>query len=195
MNHSIIYIGLFSILSANISLPPPNIENWQILYDRETWIGWKNDGQIDWCRTKSTLNASIGQVQKIIENKSNYPQVFKRIETTKIITEDIVYIALDMPFPFSGRDYVVKYAKDKEDADLLYRFYSVVNIEAPLKRSYVRLVNAAGEWRLTPINSNQTEITHTWNGELRGDFPSWALTRAWKEQGLEIIIWLKEALE
>ena len=59
MNHSIIYIGLFSILGANIALPPSNIENWQILYDRETWIGWKNDGQIDWCRTKSTLNAAI----------------------------------------------------------------------------------------------------------------------------------------
>ena len=90
---------------------------------------------------------------------------------------------------------MVKYVQDNEDNDFLYRFHSVVNIEVPLKRNYVRLINAAGEWRLTPINSTQTEIAYTWNGELRGGFPSWALTRAWKEQGLEIIIWLKEALE
>ena len=42
---------------------------------------------------------------------------------------------------------------------------------------------------------NQTEITYTWNGELLGDFPDWALTRAWEQQGSEVIAWLKEAID
>ena len=184
----------FSILNAQLMLPDQNIENWKILHDDKTWIGWKNDGKIDWCRTKSVLNAPIIKVQKIIEDKVNYPQIFKRIETSKLITEEIVYISLDMPFPFSGRDYVVKYIQIKEDLDFTYRFFSVVNDDAPLNDDYVRLVRAAGEWRLKPLDSKHTEITYTWNGELLGDFPNWALTRAWKQQGLEVINWLEEAL-
>jgi hypothetical protein len=34
-----------------------------------------------------------------------------------------------------------------------------------------------------------------WNGELLGDFPDWALTRAWIEQGNEVMTWIEEALE
>ena len=40
----------------------------------------------------------------------------------------------------------------------------------------------------------ETELIYTWNGELLGDFPNFALTRAWQEQGNEVMGWLKEAL-
>ena len=59
----------------------------------------------------------------------------------------------------------------------------------------MRLIRASGEWKLSPLDSNQTEITYTWNGELLGDFPDWALTRAWEQQGIEVINWLREAIE
>ena len=134
------------------------------------------------------------KVRQIIEDKVNYPQIFKRIETTNLITEEIVYISLEMPFPFYDRDFVVKYIQIKEDSDFIYRFYSVVNDEAPLYSDYVRLIRATGEWRLKPLDSKHTEITYTWNGELLGDFPNWALTRAWKQQGLEVINWIEEEL-
>ena len=193
---NIIYVLMlfFSILNAQLILPDQNIENWKILHDDKTWIGWKNDGKIDWCRTKSVLNAPMIKVRQIIEDKVNYPQIFKRIETTKLITEEIVYISLEMPFPFSDRDYVVKYIQIKEDSDFIYRFYSVVNNEVPLYSDYVRLIRATGEWRLKPLDSKHTEIIYTWNGELLGDFPNWALTRAWKQQGLEVINWIEEEL-
>ena len=55
-------------------------------------------------------------------------------------------------------------------------------------------VKLAGEWLIKPISNNETAIAYTWNGELLGDFPSWALPRAWKTQGNEIIDWLNEAL-
>jgi hypothetical protein len=185
---------LFSIIQAGVILPPDNFENWEIIKDDEIWIGWKNIDEFDWCRTKAILDAPIADIRRIIEDKANYPNVFKRVESAIIITDEIVYIALDMPFPFSGRDYVVKYNQEHTGTDFTYRFHAVMHQEAPLYSKYVRLIHAAGEWRLKPLDAMKTEIIYTWNGELAGDFPDWALTRAWKQQGLEVITWLKEAI-
>ena len=188
-------IASLSILQAGVILPPKNLENWEILKDDKIWIGWKHASEIDWCRSKSILDAPVTEIRKIIEDKGNYPNIFKRIETTQIITDEIVYIALDMPFPFSGRDYVVKYIQEKVGADFIYGFHAVNHPNAPSNKKYVRLIRASGEWQLSPLDSNQTEITYTWNGELLGDFPDWALTRAWEQQGIEVINWLREAIE
>jgi hypothetical protein len=45
------------------------------------------------------------------------------------------------------------------------------------------------------LDDKNTEVTYTWNGELLGDFPNWALTRAWETQGEEVLTWLKDALK
>ena len=188
-------IAFFSIFQAGVILPPDNLENWEILMDDKIWIGWERSGAFDWCRAKATLDAPISYIRRIIEDKANYPNVFERIETTQIITDEIVYIALDMPFPFAGRDYVVKYIQEKVDDEFIYRFYAIIHPEAPLYSKYVRLIHASGGWRLKSLDSTKTEITYTWNGELLGDFPNWALTRAWKQQGMEVMTWLEEAVE
>ena len=65
----------------------------------------------------------------------------------------------------------------------------------PLEKHYVRLSRSTGEWRLKSIDSTHTEFTYTWNGELLGNFPNWALPRAWKEQGIEVITGFKKAVE
>ena len=188
-------IAFFSICLAGVILPPDNLENWEILKDDKIWIGWERSGEFDWCRAKSTLEAPISDIRRIIEDKKNYPNIFKRIETTKIITDEIVYIALDMPFPFASRDYVVKYIQEQVDDEFIYHFHAVIHPEEPLYNKYVRLIHASGGWRLKSLDSTKTEITYTWNGELLGDFPNWALTRAWKQQGLEVMSWLEEAVE
>ena len=59
----------------------------------------------------------------------------------------------------------------------------------------IRLLRATGQWKLNYIDIDQTEVIYIWNGELLGDFPNWALTKAWKKQGDEVLTWLREALE
>ena len=100
-----------------------------------------------------------------------------------------------MPFPFAGRDYVVKYIQEQVNDEFIYRFHAVIHPDAPLHSKYVRLIHASGGWRLKSLDTAKTEIIYTWNGELLGDFPNWALTRAWKQQGLEVMSWLEEAVE
>ena len=190
---SILILPLFIFCSE--LLPSAAHSNWNIIQNDEIWIGWTDYGDLQWCRAKSTLNAPMEKISTIIEDKANYPAVFKRVESATIITDEIVHIVLDMPFPFYGRDYIVSYTQYEENGDSVYRFQSVKNSGIPVHEDYVRLIHAAGEWRLHSLDAENTEVTYTWNGELLGGFPDWALTRAWETQGEEVLNWLKDALE
>jgi hypothetical protein len=182
------------LLFSSELIPPYAHSNWEILQDDQIWIGWIKYNESQWCRAKTTLYAPAKDVSAIIEDKANYPTIFKRVESATIITDEIVHIVLDMPFPFYGRDYIVSYTQFLENGDTVYRFDSVKDSGISIHKDYVRLIHAAGEWRLHPLDESSTEVTYTWNGELSGDFPNWALTRAWDTQGNEVLNWLREAV-
>ena len=189
-----ILIGSGILFSLEL-IPPQSHSDWEVLQEGNIWVGWTNYNESQWCKARSIIKAPINIISTIIEDKTNYPAVFKRVESATIITDEIVHIILDMPFPLYGRDYIVSYTQHEENGDSIYRFKAVKNSGIPVHEDYVRLVNAAGEWHLHSINGNTTEVTYTWNGELLGDFPNWALTRAWETQGKEVLTWLKDALE
>ena len=192
---NVLFIAFLSILQAKIILPPGDLENWEILHDEKIWVGWKHSEGIDWCRSESILEAPISDIRKIVEDKRNYPKIIKSIESTQIISDEIVYIVVDMPFPFASRDYVVKYIKEQVGDDFIYSYYAVIHPDAPSNNNYVRLIRSSGEWRLRSVDSTHTSFTYTWNGELLGNFPDWALPRAWKEQGIEVITGFQKAVE
>ena len=186
---------ILNILFSSDLIPSSTQTNWIILQDNPIWIGWAEDNESKWCKAQTILYAPRNEISTIIEDKSNYPNVFKRVESARIITDEIVHIVLDMPFPFYGRDYIVRYTQHQKEGDFIYRFNAVKDSGIPVHEDYVRLIHAAGEWRLHPLGDNNTEVTYTWNGELLGDFPNWALTRAWKTQGNEVLNLLKESVQ
>ena len=192
---NVLFIAFLSILQAKIILPPGDLENWQILHDEKIWVGWKHSEGIDWCRSESILEAPISVIRKIVEDKGNYPKIIKSIESTQIISDEIVYIVVDMPFPFASRDYVVKYIKDQVGDEYIYSYYAVIHPDVPVNNNYVRLIRSSGEWWLRSVDSTHTAFTYTWNGELLGNFPDWSLPRAWKEQGIEVIMGFQKAVE
>ncbi len=195
MKFFIIHLIFINFIFSNDIIPPAHFSKWEILQPEPNYVAWTNYGKFQWCKAKSIIPAPIKKVQNIIENKKNYPNVFKRIEKIAINSNDEVHIILDMPFPFYGRDYIVKYSKIMEKNDVIYKFHAVKNTAIPKNDNYVRLVNAAGEWRLHSIDAQNTELIYIWNGELLGDFPEWALTQAWTTQGKEVMSWIKDAIK
>ena len=190
---AIICSGLFSIDHPAYE----SLDNWNILQgdEYEIWIGWLDTPEIDWARTTSTLPYSIDKISKMIEDLENYYQIFDRVKSSGIVADDIVHIRIDMPFPISDRDYIVQYKTEKNKDNISYKFQAVKDTNIELNDSCIRLVNAAGEWYLKAVSESSTKVVYTWNGELGGDFPDWALTRAWGKQGSEMIEWLSESLE
>ena len=192
----IVLSSVFSTIDAEIKLDSiESVTDWNIIQKNEIEIRWTTYDSYPICQTTSILPFSIESISSIIEDVSNYPKVFKRIHKTNILEKDIIHVMLDMPFLLSDRDYVIKYKKNKTPDNWEFTFSPVKHINAPLNKKYVRLVNAAGKWKLISKGDNQTSVSYTWNGELLGDFPNFALERAWKTQGNEIIHWINDALE
>ena len=187
-----------NLFSQNIEQPVHGTKSgWIPLQNNDSgiWIGYTETTNIDWCRTISLLPYNIDRISKMIEDKGNYYKIFDRVTSSTIVRDDVVHIRIDMPFPISDRDYVVRYTIEDRFNEISYKFESAKDIYIPKFSSSIRLPNAAGEWYLRRIDDTSTEVVYTWNGELGGDFPSFALTRAWTTQGNEMIVWLKESLD
>jgi len=189
-------ISMLSTIDAEVRLD--SIEyarDWNIIQKNKIEIKWTTYNGYPICQTSSVLPFSIESISSIIENVKNYPRVFRRIHKTNILEKNIIHIMLDMPFLLADRDYVIKYEKSKLQNEWEFTFKAVQHKNAPLDKDYVRLINAAGKWKLISIDDNETSVSYIWNGELLGDFPNFALERAWKTQGNEIIHWINDALD
>ena len=172
----------------------------------ETMIGWENlqSGavSISWCtydnfpisRAETVLNHSIDRISMAIQDLDHYPDIFDRVTKTNRLDTDVVQIVLDMPFPFDGRDYIVKYNIENLDNHWVFVFTAVDHPKGILDPDHVRLPNAAGIWILTALEPNKTKVIYAWNGELLGNFPDFGLTRAWVTQGTEVLNWLDEEM-
>ena len=195
INNTLKYI---IILLINIvymqKIPPIQYNEWTVIQNNNIWIGYSDYNNFPWVKSKIILDFNINKIANILKDQSNYRNIFERVILSEVI-DDVVYIVLDMPFPISHRDYSVKYKEFESDKEKIYQFYSVENEHFPIVKDCIRLLRAMGEWRLNYINDNKTEVVYMWNGELLGDFPDWALKKAWKKQGDEVLTWLKESLD
>ena len=145
-------------------------------------------------RAEKLIEHDLDKVAETIQDIDQYPIIFKRVTDTKRLDSNIVHVMLDMPFPFAGRDYVIKYFVKEEENTWTFSFHSVDHPSGILKPGVVRLGNAAGIWVLQSLSNNLTMVTYAWNGELLGNFPDFGLNKAWITQGTEVLNWLDQAL-
>jgi len=200
MKHLLINLLFISIALA--SIPTIDYNEWIPL---QNWIspGYPGEGDVSiaytekdftWCFSMSTFNTKMDDLLDIIEDVDNYYKTFDSIRQSTRDENDIVHIMVDYPMPLSDRDYVVKFDKILEPYEIIYRFHSSTPFIVPENENYIRLNNAAGEWRLRDMNNGKILVTYTWNGELKGSAPMWILKRAWIRQGNEIMTSLKRRL-
>ena len=190
---------LYFILNTGWSLTLSEInqiKNWKLLQDNAVKIEWAAYKNYRISKAEMIFNHNINSISSKIENIEDYPNIFERVTATKRLDVDIIQVILSLPFPFSGRDYVIKYKKEilEGDDSWVFIFDSVTHPDARLKPGHVRLPDATGIWILKPISSNITKVIYAWNGELLGNFPEMGLQRAWMTQGTEVLIWLEKSL-
>lgn len=189
-----------TILSLNFLfgitvLPDFDSFNWKNIQRKDVVVDYFEEDGVQWCRSYLESHYSILEISRVLENKSNYPNVFDRITETILYTDDIVHIKLDLPFPWAGRDYIIKYSESSAENSKEYNFIHHDDLGVPVEDGYVRLHRAAGRWKLVKLANGKTQVEYIWNGELLGDFPYWALKLAWKEQGSEVLTWLIDYMD
>ena len=104
------------------------------LHGIEKMTGWENlqsgSVSISWCtydnfpisKAETVLNHSIDRISMAIQDLDHYPDIFDRVTKTNRLDTDVVQIILDMPFPFDGRDYIVKYNIENLDDHWVFVF-------------------------------------------------------------------------
>ena len=192
MKRLLISLFLYSLLFSEI--PNSDFDSWNVLQNDNIWIGNFED-DFPWCKAKIILPFSIEDILPVIEDVNNYHEMLHSVVFSTKDKNNIAHIRIDYPFPFTDREYIVKFERLIDNKDVVYAFSTNPDLNKTTDPNYIRLVNAKGEWRMSPIQDNVTEVSYLWNGELRGDFPDWALSRAWVKHGNEVLDNLADKLK
>ena len=193
--YKIIILILFTFILPIVKILPQDIEGWKILNEKEPWVGYVEYENFPWCRATDIFPYSINEIEQFIGKFDTYSNTFSRMIDSDLVDTNVVYLRVDYPFFLSDRDYLVKYSRLTDNKDVYYKWIAEVHPEVPEYDNVVRLINAGGEWALKYISDNSTKVSYSWNGELRGDFPSFSLNSAWNKAGTEIINELRHAIE
>ena len=194
MNKIIILISVTIILPF-VKIPPYEIQGWKTLSEKNPWVGYQEYENFPWCRATDIFPYSVNEIETFIGKFETYSNTFSRMIDSELIDTNIVYLRVDYPLFLSDRDYIVKYNRVSNANDIYYQWVAIVHSDVPEYDNAVRLINAGGEWALKYISENSTKVSYSWNGELRGDFPSFSLNSAWIKGGTEIINELRYAIE
>ena len=192
MKRLLISLFLYSLLFSEI--PNSDFDSWNVLQNDNIWIGNFED-DFPWCKAKIILPFSIEDILPVIEDVNNYHEMLHSVVFSTKDKNNIAHIRIDYPFPFTDREYIVKFERLIDNKDVVYAFSTNPALNKTTDPNYIRLVNAKGEWRMSPIKDNVTEVSYLWNGELRGDFPDWALSKAWVKHGNEVLDNLADKLK
>ena len=175
-------------------MPTKDFDGWNLLQDNDIIIGYIQK-DFPWCKASINLPYTVDEILVVVENVNDYKEILHSVLYSKKDENDIAHIRINYPFPFTDREYIVKFKKIVDDNDIVYAFSTNDKLNENIDSDYIRLINAQGEWRLSPLNENLTEVSYTWNGELRGDFPSWSLSKAWLRHGNEVLGSLRDKLK
>lgn len=187
-------LSLLALLPMALALPPAGASWTPLKASEDLRIECTEYDAQPWCRAHTTLDAPLADVEAVLRDFSRYTEVFQRVTACDPVGEDLVRIRLDMPAPLSDRDYVARFTRSQEGEVVVFRWSPATHPDVPPIEGVVRLPRSAGEWRLAPAGGQRTAITYTWQAELGGDVPEWALPRAWGIQGEEVLRWLGEGV-
>jgi hypothetical protein len=175
-------------------MPNKDFNDWNVLQEGKVWVGYFED-DFPWCKAKINIPYSLEDILPVIENVDDYHKILDSVIYSSKDKNDIAHIRINYPYPLTDREYIVKFKRIIDKNDIVYAFTTSDSLNKNINTDFIRLINAQGEWRLSPLNKNLTEVSYVWNGELRGSIPSWALSRAWVKHGSEVLNNLEATLK
>ena len=181
------------LLILNFLWSSDNI-GWEVLTEQPVFIKVLKSNYPH-CHAELVIDESIDDILKVIQDVNSYKLFFDSIDISDINDKGEVRLGIDMPFPFSNRDYTVKFNRLDKESKISYLYSPIITDDFLEERGYIRLIHARGGWILSKMEDKKTLVVYKWNGDMRGDFPQWAYTKAWTKQGNEIMLNLKEEVK
>jgi hypothetical protein len=173
-------------LSA-LAQDPPAGATWEVLQEQPVKVECTTDAAEPWCRATARVGAPSSALANTLEHMADHADKFGSLRSLKALAPNVLHVVIDFPGMLSDRDYVALYAPPTDEGGKrLYRWTATTHAEAPPVDGVVRLPRFAGSWALEPSGA-ETRVTYTWQADLAGSFPSWALPIARKKTGGEAL--------
>lgn len=128
----------------------------------------------------ATTSAHITKLEtqlEAVENFTEWQENVSSIKVIKTVSQNVKYIytTSEISWPISDRDMVFKFEKTKE-TDGSIKFTSI-NTPSYISEDedFLRIKNARGYWKFTPLPNGGTKIFYTFFGDPGGNLPDWVI--------------------
>jgi hypothetical protein len=100
---------------------------------------------------------------------------------------------VDLPFPVSDRDAVVRVDRERQGEKLVLRMTTAPDVVPP-QSGYVRMARVEGSWTIEPDGSGGTRITLEQENDPSGSLPAWLSNLLVTDQPLSTLAGLRRTL-
>lgn len=173
------------IVAATILLNAPLAGEWTRLSKTDgVVVEIKEEGATTWVRGRATLDVDANKLKAALLSLDRFPKWMASLKTWKITKREkeraYVYGRHDLPWPMADRDYVVRYTWI-DDGERFMLESRTVKSKGEDKPGVVRLKNVRSTWTVQK-DGEKSKVSYTYNGDLGGDIPRWAMESGWKSE-------------
>jgi hypothetical protein len=134
-------------------------------------------------RAETHIASNIIQVRSLLADVTRRPSWDSMCGIAKVIEqaneqEDLIYLLIDMPWPFHDRDMVLRRSwSSTDDPASMVLSEAAISGRLPAKSEVVRITHATSRWQLSPASNNATLIVTELYLDPGGPLPSWLLNQ------------------
>ena len=128
----------------------------------------------------SLTTRSLGLLENLINNVEDYPEWQLNISSANILKQldknDLyVWYVIKLPWPFTNRDMIAHMTKSVSEGGIIT--YHITNAPDYIKEkeNLIRIKNAEGKWRFTPMPNGEIEIYYQFYADPGGNLPEWVI--------------------
>jgi len=157
--------------------------------------------EIETYKVDTIIAAPRADILSFITNIDAYSEWipnFKTARTLRITKQKtiIYYMAIDLPWPASDRDWVneLTVIQNKNNSSVTITFMAYDHF-FPKQTDYIRVTDHLASWTLISIDENQTRSIWQWYTDPGGRLPDWLINWASRSQVIESLHKIKKRLE
>ena len=145
-----------------------------------------------------TVPQSIDEIAVVLEDSDGYVGWYARCEWAATVKREppdrrFVHMKIDLPFPVSDRDAVVRVDREWQGEKLVLRMTTALDVVPP-QSGYVRMARVDGSWTLEPDPSGGTRVTLEQENDPSGALPAWLSNLLVTDQPMSTLTGLRETL-
>ena len=145
-----------------------------------------------------TVPYSVDEVVAVLDDIESYPGWYARCESARTVERRpdqwrIVHMKIDVPFPVTDRDAVVRVQRERQGERVVTTIRSASDA-VPEQSGYVRMARIEGSWTLEPDPAGGTRIVYEQVNDPSGSLPGWLANMMVTGQPLDTLNGLRATL-